>query len=547
MIAFVQRHILTILLLLPLAGILPVVCSPSDGEGQLDQAPGLIPKQICFLVFLAEFLLSLHLPLQYVFGTGEAVRGIGNNVFSFFVEYALPGLPVSFHAQFGIDGISLWLILLTTFLMPLVVLASWHQIRTHVRGFLVCALLMQTAVIGTLISLNLFLFYVFWELMIVPMFLIIGVWGTGRRLYSAMKFFLFTVLGSLLMLASIIYLYTRFGHTREPFSLLFLLPAKLPVEVQYWSFLAFGLAFAVKIPVFPFHTWLPDAHTDAPTAGSVILAGILLKMGAYGFLRFAIPLFPAGFGYFRIPMVLLGVVGILYGAGLCLVQDDIKRLIAYSSISHLGFVVLGIAALMPQAVAGALFLMISHGLTTGGLFLLIGMLYERRHTRDLSDFGGLGRVVPVFSFFFVFLGLASIGVPGLSGFVGEFLVLLGSFGMDSSLYSFFSAIGIVLAAWYMLRLITGTVFGPVTEQKNKMLDDVNIREVAVVLPLAALVLFLGMYPSVILGPAESSLEALPERKQVIQAVQNSSADRSGLLRSSNPEPDVRVNRKGNEK
>ncbi len=514
MIELLQEHILAVLLIWPIIGAGLVLLSRPASNGGSNGWKG--AKLVALFVTLTEFVLSLNVFLQF-----DPYASM-----SFKQSYSPGFLPVNL--SFGVDGISLWLILLCTFLMPLVVLSSWNQVKKQVRGYLISVLVIETAVIGALVSLNLIVFYVFWEAMIVPMFLIIGIWGSGRRIYSAIKFFLFTGLGSLLMLVAMIYLYAQTGTVDLPE---LLTNFSFSDTEQFWCFLAFGLAFGVKIPVVPVHTWLPDAHTDAPTGGSVILAGILLKLGAFGFMRFAIPLFPAGFEAFQYVLILLGLIGILYGAILCLVQTDVKRLIAYSSISHLGFVVFGLAAFGEQATAGALFVMVSHGLTTGGLFLLIGMLYERRHTRDLNEFGGLASSMPGFGFLLVFTGLASVGLPGLSGFAGEFLVLLGAFNLESSFYAFTATIGIILAAWYMLRLLKHTLFGPVDQPENRQVSDLNLREWVTITPVVIFIVVLGLYPMFLIGPSESSLEDLrkrfvPEQKNAKQINSHRSVQRT---------------------
>lgn len=473
---FLNQQILISLIVLPLlAGIGGLVLIPSTRKTLCKIWSGLI--------LAIEFVLSVHLLAHFQPGNG----------LQFQASYQFHDV-IPFHFTFGVDGISIWLILLTTFLLPLVVLGCWNQIKQHIKGFLICLFVIETAVIGVLVSLNLILFYVFWELIILPMFLMINIWGSGRHQYSAMKFFLFTTFGSFPMLIAIVYLSLQ----TDPVTYQHLLSTSFSTSVQTWCFLAFLLSFAVKIPIFPLHTWLPDAHTDAPTGGSVLLAGVLLKLGVYGIIRFAIPLFPEGFVLYQNILIVLGIIGILYGGLMCLLQNDIKRLIAYSSISHLGFVVFGIASNIPQAEAGAQFLMISHGLTTGGLFLLIGMLYERTHSRKLDTYSGLAETTPWLSFFFILIALGSIGVPGMSGFVGEFLVLLGGFQLSSSLYAAFAVLGVILAAWYMLRLIRSVFFGPPEESEHHDISDLNIRELSVIVPISLLIIYFGMDPMFIL-------------------------------------------------
>jgi len=419
---------------------------------------------------------------------------------SYGIEYAV-----------GIDGLSLFLVLLTTFLGPIVILASW-SITQRVKEYLVFMLILQTSMLGTLMALDLFLFYVFWEAMLIPMYFIIGVWGGTRRIYAALKFVLFTMSGSLLMLVAIIALVSiaaRLTHITS-FDVVRLYDLRLPFVQQMWLFLAFSLSFAIKVPLFPFHTWLPDAHVEAPTAGSVILAGILLKMGAYGFLRFAIPLFPDAAVAATPFIATLAVVGIIYGALVAMMQRDLKKLVAYSSVSHLGFVMLGLFALNRQGLQGALYQMLSHGLSTGALFLAVGMIYERRHTRDIADFGGLWKPLPVFSAFFLLITLSSIGLPGLNGFVGEFLILLGAF-KTVPVGAVGAAGGIVLAAIYMLWMYRRVIFGPVSPE-NRDLRDIDTREVALLAPLLVLIVFMGVYPQPILS------RMLPSVNRVIMRV-----------------------------
>jgi NADH-quinone oxidoreductase subunit M len=394
----------------------------------------------------------------------------------------------------GIDGISLFLVLLTTFLMPIAILASW-SVRAKTKEYLVFMLLLETGMLGAFVALDLFLFYVFWEVMLVPMYFLIGVWGGTRRIYAAVKFVIYTMAGSLLMLVAIIYLATRHAQVEQvlTFDLLKLYGLHLPVEQQTWLFLAFALSFAIKVPLFPFHTWLPDAHVEAPTAGSVILAGVLLKLGTYGFLRFAIPLFPDAALAATPVIVVLSVIGIVYGAMVAMMQTDIKKLVAYSSVSHLGFVMLGLFALNMQGLQGSIYQMLSHGLSTGALFLMVGMIYERRHTRVIDEFGGLWKQIPIFSALLLFVTFSSIGLPGLNGFVGEFLILLGSFGIAPG-WTTVAATGVILGAIYMLWTIRRVIFGPLTNPANQKLQDLSAREVSLLAPIVLLIVFMGIYP-----------------------------------------------------
>ncbi|HLF69832.1 MAG TPA: NADH-quinone oxidoreductase subunit M, partial [Actinomycetota bacterium] len=406
----------------------------------------------------------------------------------------------------GIDGISLWLVLLTTLLMPLCVLASW-KVTDRVKSFHLVLLVLETGILGVFLALDLLLFYVFWEGMLIPMYLLIGIWGYQRRVYAAVKFFLYTLTGSLLMLVGIVSLYFLGPHT---FDLTKLAQVHFAHSAQLWLFAAFFASFAIKIPIFPFHTWLPDAHTEAPTAGSVLLAGVLLKMGAYGFLRFSFPLFPEAVARFAPVMVVLGVIGIVYGGLVSIVQRDIKRLVAYSSVSHLGFVVLGIGVLNQIATSGSVLQMINHGLTTGALFLLIGMLYQRAHTRQISELGGVNRLMPVFGGLFLITSLASLGLPGLNGFVGEFLILNGSFTYSRPI-AVIATSGVVLAAIYLLwayeRVFTGPANLPHQERKS-IWSDVSLREVLVVAPLVVMSFVIGIFPRPFLERIEPSVARL---------------------------------------
>lgn len=395
----------------------------------------------------------------------------------------------------GIDGLSLLLVLLTTFLTVICVLASWRAIESRVKEYYITFLFLETAMIGTLCALDLVLFYVFWELMLIPMYLLIGVWGGPRRIYAAIKFFLFTMVGSVLMLLAIFALYFHFGKATGvyTFDVLQLYGAHVPIGLQYWLFAAFALSFAIKVPMFPVHTWLPDAHTEAPTAGSVILAGVLLKMGTYGFLRFAIPLFPKA-AFDAIPLMsILAIIGIAYGAIVSMLQPDLKRLIAFSSVSHLGYVMLGLFAFNMQGVQGGIYQMLNHGISTGALFLIVGMIYERRHTRMISDFGGLSAVMPIFAVFFMIVTLSSIALPGTNGFVGEFLILFGAFKANPW-YGVVATTGVILGAVYMLWMFQRVMFGEVTHEENKNLKDLNGREIGILTCMVILILVMGVYP-----------------------------------------------------
>ncbi|MBI4736751.1 MAG: NADH-quinone oxidoreductase subunit M, partial [candidate division NC10 bacterium] len=457
-------------------------------------------KHLTFAVSVLTFLVSLLL-----------YRGFQLNVPGMqFVERKpwIAGLGVQYFV--GVDGISLLLVLLTTFLTAIAILSSYTAITTSVKEYMICMLLLETGMLGVFVALDLVLFYVFWEGMLIPMYFLIGVWGGPRRIYATIKFFLYTMAGGVLMLVGIIALYYLNGGRpggEYTFDLLKMYGLDLPLRTQVWLFLAFAVAFAIKVPMFPFHTWLPDAHVEAPTAGSVILAGVLLKMGTYGFLRFALPLFPEATRYFTPLFSWLAIIGILYGALVSMVQPDLKKLVAYSSVSHLGFVMLGIFALTIQGVEGGILQMINHGLSTGALFLIVGMIYERRHTRMIEDFGGLARVIPVFTAFFLIVTLSSIGLPGLNGFVGEFLILVGTFRVNV-LYAVLATSCVILAAVYMLWMFQRVMFGKVTHEANRRLTDLTAREVAVLVPVLLFIVWIGIYPRPFLATTEASVKQL---------------------------------------
>jgi NADH-quinone oxidoreductase subunit M len=478
--------ILSLLILLPVAGAVVVALTPRQSVG--------LQKVVGLGLTTALFLLSLLLVRDF-----KPIAGM-----QFEVNHPwIPDYGIAY--KLGIDGISLWLILLTTFLTPLALLGSWNSIHDRVREFVIFMLLLEAGMLGVFCALDLFLFYIFWEAMLIPMYFLIGIWGHERRIYAAVKFFLYTMAGSTLMLVAFLVLYRESGiHT---FDLLRLAEHPIAVGLQTWLFLAFALAFAIKVPMWPFHTWLPDAHVEAPTAGSVILAGVLLKMGGYGFLRLAIPLFPSAALRFAPVIGLLAVIGIIYGALVSLVQPDMKKLVAYSSVSHLGFVMLGIASFTSTAVVGSVYQMLNHGISTGALFFMVGMLYDRRHTRLIADFGGIKTVMPWFSALFLLVCLSSIAVPGFNGFVGEFLILIGSWSLDWRLVVA-ASLGVILSAAYILWMVQRVLYGEVTHEQNKALPDLSIRETAILVPLVALALFMGVASPVFTRKIEPSVDAL---------------------------------------
>jgi NADH-quinone oxidoreductase subunit M len=482
--------ILSIVIFLPLAGALLLLFIDKHNEGLL--------KGITLAVTVADLIASL--PLFFLFKNTHEMQ---------FTEKTpwIPDFNVNY--SLGIDGISLLMVLLTTLTMVICAASIWTAINRRVKEFCILTLLLGTGMLGAFCALDFMLFYVFWELMLIPMYFIIGVWGGKRKIYAAVKFFLFTMFGSVLMLVAIIWLYYQ-GHAITgiyTWDILAYHKLTLDPKMQMLPFLAFFLAFAIKVPMFPFHTWLPDAHVEAPTAGSVILAGILLKMGTYGFLRFALPIFPFASQWAAGWIGALALIGIIYGALVAMVQDDVKKLVAYSSVSHLGFVMLGIFTFNPSALIGAILQMVNHGISTGALFLLVGVLYERRHTRLIADYGGVAAKMPVFSVIFMIATLSSIGLPLTNGFVGEFLIILGAF-LANKVWAALAATGVVWAAVYMLWMFQRVMLGKITNPENERLTDVNAREIAYFAPLLALIFILGVFPSPFIAKIEPSTRHL---------------------------------------
>ena len=423
-----------------------------------------------------------------------------------FVENVLwiSSLNVSYYV--GVDGLSLLLLMLTTFLTPIALIASWKSIEKNVKQFIAMILFLETGMIGVFVSLDLFLFYMFWEVMLIPMYFLVGIWGGENRVYAAVKFFLYTMFGSLLMLVAILWLASSNANFTTNYFDILKTSTQISQSIQLVLFLAFALSFAIKVPLFPFHTWLPDAHVQAPTAGSVILAGILLKMGTYGLIRFCIPFFPKAAIFFAPYISTLAVIGIVYGALVSIVQDDMKKLVAYSSVSHLGFVVLGIFSGNVEGTQGAIIQMINHGLSTGMLFLLVGMIYERTHTREISHYGGIAKVMPIYSTFLFIATLSSVGFPSLNGFVGEFLILLGAFKsqvLDNKIFSIISATGVIFAAVYLFWLYQRIIFGEITNEKNKTLTDLSLREISILIPIVIFMVWIGIYPNTFLKISEN--------------------------------------------
>jgi len=525
--SWIDSHLLSLIVFLPLAGALVAALLPRSEGSQ--------HKGIALFTTIVTFLFSISLWTGFKPGAGYA--------FEQKADWA-PSLGFSYHI--GLDGIALLLFMLTTFLGPIVVLSAWNFTKEREKEFFLSLLVLQTAMMGTLAALDLVLFYVFWEAMLIPMYLLIGIWGSEKRIYAAVKFFLFTFVGSVLMLLAIFYVWSQsgIGNARTFDVPTLLASAQFAPETQFWLFAAFALAFAIKVPVWPLHTWLPDAHTEAPAAGSVILAGVMLKLGTFGFIRYAMPLFPIAAHNAAPVIAALGVVGVIYGSLMCMAQTDLKRLIAYSSVAHLGFVMTGLAAMTPEATEGAVLQMVNHGISTGALFMMIGYLYERTHTRELAAYGGLAKITPRFAAFFLVVTLSSIGLPATNGFIGEFLILIGTWSAKLGTFtmagmviekawilSALGATGVILGAVYMLTLYQKVFLGPVTHAKNKGLRDLTGREVTTLIPFIAAIIIIGVYPQPLLAAVEQPVAI------VIQKV-------TGAAALSTRPPRPMINRRG---
>jgi NADH-quinone oxidoreductase subunit M len=494
--------LLSILIFLPAIGALALLFLRSNDHEWI--------RRLAFAVSLAEFILSLWWLLR---GVPLGSTGYQLEELHRWIALGAHGSATQTYINYrlGVDGISLFLVILTTFLTVVSILCSWNSIQKRVKEFFIALLLLEVGVVGVFLSLDLFLFFLFWEVMLIPMYLLIGIWGHDRRIYAAVKFILYTMAGSILMLVGILWLYSATGT----FDLQAIQQALqtgalvLPRGTETLLFLAFFVAFAIKIPLFPFHTWLPDAHVEAPTAGSVMLAGVLLKMGTYGMIRFCLPLFPDASRRFAPAIAVLAIIGIIYGALVALVQPNLKKLVAYSSVSHLGFVVLGIFAFHPISMQGAVFQMLAHGISTGGLFLLVGMLYDRRHTFEMSQFGGLATPMPRLAAFFLFVALSSLGLPMLNGFVGEFLILLGTYQVHWN-WAAWAATGVILSACYLLWSYQRVFFGEITVEKNRTLPDVSARERWILVTMAVITLWMGIGSVFITGRTAAASQSVIE-------------------------------------
>ena len=497
-----MSNVLSLTTFLPILGVLLLLFIPKDSKGVL--------RNVTLAVTVVTFMVSLII-----------LTGFQSNAEFQFTEN-LPWIaagPFVMRYNIGIDGISLWLVILTTFIMPIAVLSTYTAVEEKVKEYMICLLLLETGMLGAFISLDLFLFYIFWEVMLIPMYFMIGIWGGKNKIYAAVKFFIYTMVGSLLMLVALVFLYFKGLEAGIPdFGLLQFFSLKLDLATQIWLFLAFAFAFAIKVPMFPLHTWLPDAHTEAPTAGSVILAAVLLKMGTYGYVRFAIPLFPEAAHKFAPLIATLAVIGIIYAALVAMVQEDVKKLVAYSSVAHLGFVMLGVFAFNVEGISGGMLQMLNHGISTGALFLIVGFIYERRHTRLITDFGGLSKQMPIFATVFMIVTFSSVGLPGTNGFVGEFLILLGAFESQLRLWTIIATSGVILSAVYMLWVFQRVMFGELDNPKNQKLLDLNAREIAIMIPLLVMIFFMGLYPKPIIDKMDPAIKKLVAQVRIAPAV-----------------------------
>ncbi|MBY0469913.1 NADH-quinone oxidoreductase subunit M [bacterium] len=516
---WLNSHLLTAVIFLPFFWGLIGLLIPTSGKGGVGTL-----KIWTFLGGLITFVISCLLYTRF--------NALGDEFQLKEAATWIPALGVSY--QLGMDGISLWLVILTTFLTPLVILGSFDAVKERVREYYFLLLVLETGMLGAFLALDVFLFYVFWEAMLIPMYFLIGIWGGKDRVYAAMKFFLYTVVGSLLMLVAIFYLAYQHKVQFGSFSTAIVDLYRLKIaggdsytSPQMWLFMAFALAFAIKVPLFPFHTWLPDAHVQAPTAGSVILAGVLLKLGGYGFIRFAFPLFPDAVMKIQHPFLVLGTIAIVYGAWVATVQPDIKKLVAYSSVSHMGYVMLGLFSLNTVGAMGSIYQMLNHGISTGALFLLVGVIYERRHTREISEFGGISKVMPLFAVAFLIITLSSVALPGTNGFVGEFLILLGAWKANPGLTAI-SATGVIFGAVYMLWMFQRVMFGPVKKEENKKLKDLNFREVAVLTPLVVASIVMGIVPNFFFSKMEPSVQKFLARAKATSPMETAVASVSTL-------------------
>ncbi|MDD2853053.1 MAG: NADH-quinone oxidoreductase subunit M [Desulfuromonadaceae bacterium] len=493
-----MSNVLSLTTFLPILGVLLLLFIPKDSKGVL--------RNVTLAVTVVTFLVSLII-----------LTGFQANAEFQFAENVpwIAAGPFIMRYNIAVDGISLWLVILTTFIMPIAVLSTYTAVEEKVKEYMICLLLLETGMLGAFISLDLFLFYIFWEVMLIPMYFMIGIWGGKNKIYAAVKFFIYTMVGSLLMLVALIFLYFKGMEAGiTDFGLLNFFSLKLDMATQIWLFLAFAFAFAIKVPMFPLHTWLPDAHTEAPTAGSVILAAVLLKMGTYGYVRFAIPLFPDAAHKFAPLIATLAVIGIIYAALVAMVQEDVKKLVAYSSVAHLGFVMLGVFAFNVEGITGGMLQMLNHGISTGALFLIVGFIYERRHTRLITDFGGLSKQMPIFATIFMIVTFSSVGLPGTNGFVGEFLILLGAFESQLRWWTIVATSGVILSAVYMLWVFQRVMFGELDNPKNQKLLDLNAREIAIMVPLLVMIFFMGLYPKPFIDKMDPAIKKLVAQVRV---------------------------------